>query len=101
MLHNAPPLGTTTIVKYMSYRPVTTVFQSTAYAMVARVSMQSGMDEGMGRTREVVWVDNLDALKLPPGVDVLLARFPNIWFAYRLWLLWWLLLGVLCKCAKA
>ena len=50
MLHNAPPLGATTIVKYMSYGPVTTVFQSTAYAVVTRVSIQSSMDEGMGRT---------------------------------------------------
>ena len=101
MLHNAPPLGTTTIVRYMSYRPVTTVLQSTAYAVVARVSIQSGMDEGMGRTQEVVQVDNLDALKLPPGVNVLLARFPHIGFACRLWLLWWLLLDVLYKPAKA
>ena len=67
--------------------------------MVARVSIQSGMDEGMGRTQEVVQVDNLDALKLPPGIDVLLPRFLNIGF--RLWLLLWLLLGVLCKHAKA
>ena len=88
MLHNAPPLGTTTIVKYMSYRPVTTVFQSTAYAVASRVSVQSSMDEGMGRTPEVVQVDDLYAPKLPPGVDVLLARFPNIGFACRLWPLW-------------
>ena len=101
MLHNAPPLDTTTIVKYMSYRPVTIVFQSTAYAVAARVSIQSGMDKGMGRIREVVQVDDLDALKLPPGVNVLLDRFPNIGFACRLWLQQWLLLGVLCKYAKA
>ena len=85
----------------MSYRPVTTVFQLTAYAVVARVSIQSGMDKGAGRTQEVGHVDDLDAPKLPPGVNVLLARFPHIGFACMLWLLWWLLLGVLCKSAKA
>ena len=49
--------------------------------MAARVSIQSSMDEGMGRTQEVVQVDDLDAPKLPPGVNVLLASFPNIGFA--------------------
>ena len=41
--------------------------------------------------------NNLDAPKMPPGVNVLLARFLNIGFACRLWLLQWLLLGILCK----